>query len=79
MQPGVLDRLVQTRFGFHIVRIDQCIEGNLLPFEHVHQQIAHALHAASIDRATQQYLKVLVGRAKIEGVDMQAENGLLVQ
>lgn len=79
MQPGVLDRLVQTRFGFHIVRIDQCIEGNLLPFEHVRQQIAHALHAATLDRATQQYLKVLVGRAKIVGVDMEAENGLLVQ
>lgn len=78
-QPGLIDHLVQTRYGIHIVRIDQCIEGKLLPFEHVQSQIAQALNAASLDRATQQYLKILVGRAKIEGVDMESEGGLLVQ
>ena len=78
-QPGLVNYLVQTRYGLHIVRIDQCIEGKLLPFEHVHDQIARALYAASLDRATQQYLKILVGRAKIEGIDMDAESGLLVQ
>ena len=78
-QPGLIDHLVQTRYGFHIIRIDQCVDGKLLPFEHVHPQIAQALYAASLDRATQQYLKILVGRACIEGVDMEAEGGLLVQ
>lgn len=78
-QPGLIDHLIQTRYGLHIVRVDHCVEGKLLPFEHVQQQIAQALYAASLDRATQQYLKILVGQAKIEGVDMNAEAGLLVQ
>lgn len=37
------------------------------------------MHAASLDRATQQYLKALVSRAKIEGVNIEAEKGLLVR
>ncbi len=77
--PGLLDYLVQTRFGFHIIRVDQVIAGRLLPFEHVSKQIANALRAASVDRATQQYLKVLVGRASLDGVSLDAESGLLVQ
>ncbi len=77
--PGLLDYLVQTRFGFHIIKVDQVIAGRLLPVESVRQQIANALRAASVDRATQQYLKVLVGRASLDGVSLDAESGLLVQ
>jgi len=69
--PGVLNYLVQTRFGFHIIRVDEVIAGRLLPFEHVCKQIANALRAASLDHATQQYLKVLVGRASLDGVNHQ--------
>lgn len=77
--PGLLDYLVQTRFGFHIIRVDQVIAGRLLPFEDVSKQIANALRAASVDRATQQYLKVLVGRASLDGVRLDDESGRLVQ
>jgi peptidyl-prolyl cis-trans isomerase C len=79
MVPGLLDYVVQTRFGFHIIRVDQVIPGRLLPFHQVSNQIANALHAASVDRATQQYLKVLVSRASLDGISLDAESGLLVQ
>ena len=79
MVPGLLDYVVQTRFGFHIISVDQVIPGRLLPFQQVSNQIANALHAASVDRATQQYLKVLVSRASLDGISLDAESGLLVQ
>ena len=77
--PGLLNYLVQTRYGFHIIRVDQVVAGKLLAFAHVRSQIAKAMRAASVDRATQQYLKVLAGRARLDGVSLDAQSGLLVQ
>lgn len=75
----LLPNLLETRYGLHIVRVNRRIEGRLLPYEEVAADIADALSAASRDTAWKQYLKLLVGRARIEGLELEGADGLLVQ
>lgn len=80
MTPGsILPRLVETRFGLHIVQVGRRVEGNLLPYEFVAERIAEALTAANRDAAWRQYLKLLVGRARIEGIELDGADSPLVQ
>ncbi|RQW29678.1 peptidylprolyl isomerase [Rhodobacteraceae bacterium CH30] len=75
----ILRRLLPTRFGLHIVRVVHKESGRLLPFAAVEQQIAGVLHAASLDAATRQYLKLLVGKACISGFDLAGADSPLLQ
>jgi peptidyl-prolyl cis-trans isomerase C len=75
----VLPRLVETRHGLHIVRVVRHVAGRLLPYEQVAPRIAQALAAASRDTAWRQYTRMLVGRARIEGIELEGADGLLVQ
>lgn len=74
-----LPRLLETRFGLHIVRVARRVAGRLLPYEQVSKPIAHALHAANQDAAWRQYVTILVGRARIEGVELAGVASPLVQ
>ncbi|HET8704537.1 peptidylprolyl isomerase [Castellaniella sp.] len=71
--------LVETRFGFHIVRTGRKTEGRALPFESVHERLAAWLEESSRRRAVHQYLKQLVGAARIEGIPMPGADSPLVQ
>ena len=75
----LLDRLVQTRHGFHIVRTGRKVEGSLMAFEAVHARIAAWLTQAAERRATHQYLQWLVGQAQIEGLDISGADSPLLQ
>lgn len=74
-----LDRLAQTRYGFHIVRTGRKVEGTHMAFESVHERIAAWLAQSSERRATHQYLQWLVGQARIEGVDISGADSPLLQ
>ena len=76
---GILPRLVKTRFGFHIVRIDKRIAGRQLPFDVVRDRIADYLTARVRQKATQQYLRLLAGKATIEGIDLEGAATPLLQ
>jgi len=75
----LLDRLVQTRHGFHIVRTGRKVDGSLMAFDTVHDRIAAWLMQASERRATHQYLQWLVGQARIEGLDISGADSPLLQ
>ena len=78
--PGTIaDSLIETRYGLHIIRVNRRHEGQQLPFEQVQEGIAQALTAASRDAAWRQYVQVLLGRAKIEGIDLEGADTPLVQ
>jgi peptidyl-prolyl cis-trans isomerase C len=77
--PGLLREVVKTRFGFHIVAIDQRIPGATLPFEIVRERIAERLRAAVEEKALRQYVSVLAGRADIRGADLNGTETPLVQ
>lgn len=76
---GVLPALVNTRFGFHIVRIDHRVEGERLAFDAVEADIARFLAERVRHKAIQQYVSVLAARARIEGAVLGDANGPLVQ
>lgn len=76
---GVQRDLIKTRFGFHIVAIDQYIAGEKLPFELVRSRIAERLRANVEEQAVRQYISVLAGSAVLEGVDLGAVPTPLVQ
>lgn len=80
LQPGELaGRLLETRFGLHIVQVQRRIEGTLAPFATVQAEIADQLQRQSWQRALHQYLHILVGRAAIEGVELDGARSPLVQ
>ena len=76
---GVLPRLVTTRYGFHIVRIDRRLPGKELPFEAVRERIAALLGEEVQQKALRQYVSLLAGRAEVNGVDLAATESPLLQ
>ncbi len=80
MEPGrIHSKPVESRYGMHIVRVDQKIDGQQLPFEIVQSQIATYL-AESVQRTAQrQYISLLAGRAVIEGITLEASPTPLMQ
>ena len=76
---GILPRLVNTRYGFHIVRIERAIPGRQLDFEMVQPRIAAALSEAVRAKAAEQYVRILASRASISGVDLGAAASPLVR
>ena len=76
---GVLPQLATTRYGFHVIAVDHRIAGRTLPFEQVEGAIAASLEAQVAARALRQYVEVLAGQARLEGVDLAAAASPLVQ
>ncbi len=69
----ICPRLVATRFGFHIVRLDHRVAGRQLPFEAVQKQIRGYLEESAWRRAVSQYLHHLLAEAEIVGIDLLAD------
>jgi peptidyl-prolyl cis-trans isomerase C len=76
---SIFPRLLESRFGLHIVHVARRVEGRLLPFEQVEAQIAQALSASRREAAWHQYMQQLVGRARIEGIKLEGADSPLVQ
>lgn len=78
-QGELANRLLETRFGLHIVQVLRRIEGKQLPFEAVKARIAEMLTRQAWQRAVHQYLRILVGKADIQGVTLEGAESPLVQ
>jgi peptidyl-prolyl cis-trans isomerase C len=76
---GLLPELVKTRYGFHIVCVDQRIPGKVLPFEMARERIAEHLRTTVQERALRQYVQILAGQAEIVGIQLDATTIPLVQ
>ena len=76
---GVHPRLVHTRFGFHIIEVLAIKKGVLPAYEElastIRQRLQHQTHATAL----KQYIQLLVGQAKIEGVELESAQSPLVQ
>jgi peptidyl-prolyl cis-trans isomerase C len=80
MAPGAIHPVpVETRYGFHIVRLAHRVEGRALPFELVREAIAGHLELSSWHAAMRQYVSLLIGRADIRGIEMDGASSPLVQ
>jgi len=76
---GILRELVKTCHGFHIVAVDRRIPGATLPFGVVRNRVAERLKASVEEQALRQYVSMLVGQAKVTGLDLQSATSPLVQ
>ena len=61
---------VETRYGFHIIRLARKHEGRELPFEAVAERIADYLRESVRRRADAQYVARLVSAAEITGLTL---------
>ena len=76
---GVLPRLVHSRFGLHVIEVLQREPGIALQFESVRGAVAMALRHHAFVTALRQYLRLLAGRATLEGVELDAADSPLMQ
>jgi peptidyl-prolyl cis-trans isomerase C len=76
---GLRPRLVHSRYGFHIIDVLERKAGRQLPFDEVRDRIAVQLAQQSRAKALHQYIRLLAGKALIEGVSLEAADSLLVQ
>jgi peptidyl-prolyl cis-trans isomerase C len=79
LAPGAISAPVETRYGIHLVRLRQRIDGRQLPFEAVRERISDYLDMNVRRQASRQYLALLVGRADIGGIDLAGADSPLVQ
>jgi peptidyl-prolyl cis-trans isomerase C len=70
---------VATRYGYHVLRLDRLVRGTTLPFESAMASVIQHLTSQSWQRAVSQYLRILAGRARIEGLAIDAASTPLVQ
>lgn len=70
---------VKTPYGIHVLRLDRCEKGRIMPFELVQDSIATYIEEASWRRAVSQYIRLLAGRSNVQGIDLGGATGALVQ
>ncbi|WP_291994202.1 peptidylprolyl isomerase [Candidatus Accumulibacter sp. ACC003] len=76
---GVLPLLVHSRFGLHVVEVQERQAGVAQSFEAVRGAVANSLRQQSFITALRQYVRLLAGAATVEGVDLDAAATPLVQ
>jgi peptidyl-prolyl cis-trans isomerase C len=76
---GVHPRLVHTRFGLHIIEVLGRRKGTLPAFEVLQDRIRAQLALQTRSTALRQYMQLLVGQARIEGLALQGADTPLVQ
>ncbi len=76
---GLLPAPVRTRYGFHIVLVDQRVPGQVVPFEAVRERVAAELRGRVLERALRQYVQVLAGRTGVEIPGLASARTPLVQ
>jgi peptidyl-prolyl cis-trans isomerase C len=75
MQEGETTRQpVESRFGFHVIRLHRKFEGRPLEYEMVRDRIAGYLRERGERQAISRYLSRLTGRAAIGGIDLLGAN-----
>ena len=70
---------VSSRYGVHVLRLDRKILGADLPYEAIAETVALRLATQAWQRAVSQYLRILAGRARIEGLALEGAETPLVQ
>jgi peptidyl-prolyl cis-trans isomerase C len=75
----VQTRLVHTRFGFHIIELLARREGRQLSYQDVRARVAAQMANQARAKALQQYMRLLVGQASVEGLALEGADSPLLQ
>ncbi|MBC3346963.1 peptidylprolyl isomerase [Pseudomonas sp. SWRI196] len=76
---GLVGKPLESRYGWHVISIDQRVEGQPLPYEAVATAIRTQLQQGVWQKALVQYLQTLIGAADIRGIHLQGADSPLVQ
>lgn len=76
---GLMAKPIESRYGFHVVKINRITPGQPLIFSEVHTNIASYLNEKVKRKAIAQYIQQLIADADIEGYDFSISNQPLVQ
>jgi len=69
LSPGqIAPEPVQTRFGWHLIRLDAAAEGAVLPFETVAPRLRAAAEKAAWVKAAKAYAEEVLARADVSGL-----------
>lgn len=79
LAPGLAAKPLESRYGWHVISVDQRIEGQPLPYEAVAVAIRTQLQQGVWQKALVQYLQTLIGAADIRGIALQGADSPLVQ
>jgi len=80
LEPGQLCPVpIRSRYGFHVLEVQQRVEGKTLPFEAVREKIAEYLEERVWRRAVHQYIRLLIGQFQITGIELKGASSPLVQ
>lgn len=79
LEEGLASQPLESRYGFHLVLVDQRIEGKQLPFDLVRDSIQAELAERVWQKAVVQYIETLIGEAGIEGIVMRGAASPLLQ
>ncbi|HLS17809.1 MAG TPA: peptidylprolyl isomerase [Paenalcaligenes sp.] len=70
LEVGEIGKPVQSRYGYHIIRLDHRAIGQPLPFETVLPQLREAKEKAHWIRASKAFMNDLLERSEVIGIDM---------
>lgn len=64
---------VESRYGFHVIRLDARARGEVLPFETVLPQLRLAQEKSGWVQASRDYIALLLGRAEVTGITLSPD------
>ena len=67
---SICDAPVESRYGFHLIRLDARVRGEVLPFAAVLPHLRQAQEKADWVRGSRAYVEALAARAEITGIDL---------
>jgi len=71
MEEGTVSQApVESRYGFHLIRLDARVRGEVLPFSAVLPQLREAQEKAGWVRASRAYVEELAGKAVVTGIEL---------
>lgn len=71
-QGEIASEPVESRYGFHIIRLDARAKGEILPFEAVETALRSALEKAAWVRASRAFVDGLAEQAEVTGISLKA-------
>lgn len=65
LKPGETSDIVETQFGYHLIKMTEKSEAGMVPYEEVQERISQYLLQVQLDQAQQDYIKGLRDKAEI--------------